>query len=1096
MKSAMMNGYKVNLVQSLEDLQYAKDYIRKVVGIDTETSGLNYITDTIAGYCFAGGSPIQGFYYPVRHLIGKNLPIEPIVEYMQYCLDNKKCMLFNKSFDFSMMEKDCINIPLRGDHHDVQVMVWEATNEKFPGLKPSCKAYLKFEMIEFSDVAGSVGYNFRETDPELSFMYAAFDPVATVLLGRKFWNDFPYIRKIYPVDNLCTEVARRMGKIDIKLDYDILRKSLEQEEKVLRELRNKAHQLAGYEFNVGCYSDDTEFLTKVGFKRYDEIKSDDEIAQYNPDTDDIEYVIPTDRVLAVADRTILFKNSKISMQVTENHRMWSAWNNYPYKIKRADSLLNGMFNTKVCWKHEGIERVEPFVFDEVRVGNRVYDKSWSFDADTFIEYLGMYLADGHAGVHDKANTLTLVQSTKDKKSETLSWLRGLNTRMGHFFNESEDKSREIIQFQKSNKNVCAYLIEVSQVDGVKRIPKFVYDLSYRQRMLYLEAFLRGDGSYNCSTCSILHASNKDLIDDFQILCAGLGLRTNPYQFKRKKNSSIRGVSFIGEPKGCMSMSVSSKSDHVRVTKSNVYLSSDSKRVVCFSVPTGLLVTRKDGYIAISGNSNRDKAEALNRFVNLTQKTKTGQFCVKDEVLQNIDHPLAQTILAYSKQVKYISSFIKALLAIEGKPFYSNMKLTAVPCLTKHNFVVLRHRGLVSISEVAAGDEILTRFGWKRVLHSESKWSDFVVAFSTKSDIGLEGTGHHPVLVKTEDGEKWKDIQCLEKGEKAVTLESYPCGGLEIVANQIKDKLSSNLLSFDDAAFVHVALKYICVWSKLKATESNCYLFITNEGIERLRRWGITRLSSNVLIEEHEDSYDIDWISLKEPDEDDDQYGDYVYDIEVEDVHEYVANGIVTHNTGRFATGKVKGNPYYAEVNIMGIKKEKMKRYLHYEESLPCKYFLDDNPEGAIGKQEVKAGTRDAFIAPEGYYFYTSDYKSEELALGGNLCMSGETEVTLKSGKAKLKDIVRGDVVLTPLGYRIVEERFDVGEKEAWRVTLEDGRQFECSPYHVFLVMSSSVLQFKELQYIDLEIDELLTENDEVNERDFKTALHNFRSTSE
>lgn len=746
MKSAMMNGYKVNLVQSLEDLQYAKDYIKKVVGIDTETSGLNYITDTIAGYCFAGGSPIQGFYYPVRHLIGKNLPIEPIVEYMQYCLDNKKCMLFNKSFDFSMMEKDCINIPLRGDHHDVQVMVWEATNEKFPGLKPSCKAYLKFEMIEFSDVAGSVGYNFRETDPELSFMYAAFDPVATVLLGRKFWNDFPYIRKIYPVDNLCTEVARRMGKIDIKLDYDILRKSLEQEEKVLRELRNKAHQLAGYEFNVG--------------------------------------------------------------------------------------------------------------------------------------------------------------------------------------------------------------------------------------------------------------------------------------------------------------------------------------------------------------SNRDKAEALNRFVNLTQKTKTGQFCVKDEVLQNIDHPLAQTILAYSKQVKYISSFIKALLAIEGKPFYSNMKLTAVPCLTKHNFVVLRHRGLVSISEVATGDEILTRFGWKRVLHSESKWSDFVVAFSTKSDIGLEGTGHHPVLVKTEDGEKWKDIQCLEKGEKAVTLKSYPCGGLEIVANQIKDKLSSNLLSFDDAAFVHVALKYICVWSKLKATESNCYLFITNEGIERLRRWGITRLSSNVLIEEHEDSYDIDWVSLKEPDEDDDQYGDYVYDIEVEDVHEYVANGIVTHNTGRFATGKVKGNPYYAEVNIMGIKKEKMKRYLHYDESLPCKYFLDDNPEGAIGKQEVKAGTRDAFIAPEGYYFYTSDYKSEELALGGNLCMSGETEVTLKSGKAKLKDIVRGDVVLTPLGYRIVEERFDVGEKEAWRVTLEDGRQFECSPYHVFLVMSSSVLQFKELQYIDLEIDELLTENDEVNERDFKTALHNFRSTSE
>ncbi len=45
----------------------------------------------------------------------------------------------------------------------------------------------------------------------------------------------------------------------------------------------------------------------------------------------------------------------------------------------------------------------------------------------------------------------------------------------------------------------------------------------------------------------------------------------------------------------------------------------------------------------------------------------------------------------------------------------------------------------------------------------------------------------------------------------------------------------------------------------------------------------------------------------------------VYDIEVEDVHEYVANGIVTHNTGRLATGKDGKNTYFAPINLQCLE---------------------------------------------------------------------------------------------------------------------------------------------------------------------------------
>jgi DNA-directed DNA polymerase len=53
-------------------------------------------------------------------------------------------------------------------------------------------------------------------------------------------------------------------------------------------------------------------------------------------------------------------------------------------------------------------------------------------------------------------------------------------------------------------------------------------------------------------------------------------------------------------------------------------------------------------------------------------------------------------------------------------------------------------------------------------------------------------------------------------------------------------------------------------------------------------------------------------------------GDYVYDIEVEDVHEYIANGIVTHNTGRLACGKDGKNSFFSPINAQSLPKPHVK----------------------------------------------------------------------------------------------------------------------------------------------------------------------------
>ena len=71
-------------------------------------------------------------------------------------------------------------------------------------------------------------------------------------------------------------------------------------------------------------------------------------------------------------------------------------------------------------------------------------------------------------------------------------------------------------------------------------------------------------------------------------------------------------------------------------------------------------------------------------------------------------------------------------------------------------------------------------------------------------------------------------------------------------------------------------------------------------------------------------------------------GDYVYDIEVEDVHEYIANGIVTHNTGRLACGKDGKNSFFSPINAQSLPKPHVKMEDVFDLGDRCLFSKKDN----------------------------------------------------------------------------------------------------------------------------------------------------------
>lgn len=274
------NGYVLRMPQTNDDLtQVINEYKQQVkpgdfVGLDTETTGLDYYTDYIVGICISYriGNDYKGFYLPLRHRDYNNLPLDRCLKFTNWILHKYQAVLFNRSFDFSMLEKE-EHITLEGVRsHDVQVLCWEATYAKFPSLKVFYRTYCKKEIDSFASTVSSRkveeseteenSHNFGETDPTYTFDYGALDPVATLELFFKMQQLFPYIKVIYPLDNKVSEVLRILTKQVYTIDYDKIRLIKQEQEKILRKYQNECYSIAGYQFKIGSSRQKAEALSR------------------------------------------------------------------------------------------------------------------------------------------------------------------------------------------------------------------------------------------------------------------------------------------------------------------------------------------------------------------------------------------------------------------------------------------------------------------------------------------------------------------------------------------------------------------------------------------------------------------------------------------------------------------------------------------------------------------------------------------------------------------------------------------------------------------------------------------------------------------
>ena len=358
-----------------------------------------------------------------------------------------------------------------------------------------------------------------------------------------------------------------------------------------------------------CHSDDTEFLTNSGWKHYKDISANETLGTFNRDNGALEYQPYLNRweFDYDSDKTgdmFHFTSSKLDCLVTPNHNM--------LVLPRQDCKP---ISEKGKWELTQAKDIKP------RSQLRGCIENWEEgrmpelqlpDGMTFDDYLELgcyYVTEGWLGRSAKnykrqAHAVNICQSLKNVDvHEAMTQLLLRNDASIYTYEKNNATT-----FRFAGKEIQDKMFaDFGEYSYHKKLPQWMKNLPtpYLKRVLkYLvacdgntRAFRKGvnisDGKYY-SFFSI----SKQLVDDVQEIALKCGYAPKIVQRPPvKERSPIYSVYFTDAKFG--------KYPTIEETdgKTKVKRLPYQGKVVCFETPNHTLVTRRNGKIIITGNSN-------------------------------------------------------------------------------------------------------------------------------------------------------------------------------------------------------------------------------------------------------------------------------------------------------------------------------------------------------------------------------------------------------------------------------------------------------------------------------------------------------------
>ena len=343
-----------------------------------------------------------------------------------------------------------------------------------------------------------------------------------------------------------------------------------------------------------CYSPDTEFLTKDGWKLAKDILPDTQLAYYVPEKKVIRYTNAGERYTHRCTESVVYHSVSGAWNVTTNHRMWVSKNGNDFESVVADKLcdmdkftvITSSFMDDENAKHKHDETA--FTID---------GKSFTFEDMAFLLGVcirrGVITYENGGGSRDGVLTVTCDASqipVRDRLKNTFGDLITETKRL------QAGKYLKLIRFGVSLRD---YVKEnIGKTRKAFHVPVWVYDSD----TLTVEAFIAGVVGQKMmehpNDRFTFRTHSQKLADDIQRLCTMCGFFT-----RLMANKDANGKSAFTMHIQRMNLMIIGNRKRDEYRQRPVHkVTHEEMEYSCFEVPSHILVTRYRGFVSYHMNT--------------------------------------------------------------------------------------------------------------------------------------------------------------------------------------------------------------------------------------------------------------------------------------------------------------------------------------------------------------------------------------------------------------------------------------------------------------------------------------------------------------
>jgi DNA polymerase-1 len=248
---------EVRIVDTTEKLNALVEELgkAKVISFDTETTSTEEMQADIVGISLAIKAG-EGYYIPVGHSVGINLPLEQVISALQKPLTDPKIgkVAHNAKYDYIVLAKHGLKVlPITFDTMIAEFVIDPSSRNL--GLKNLAFVRLGEEMTHIEELIGKGKrrISMAEVAIESVAPYAAADAETTLRLMPILRAELERVNSMKLMDEIempLISVLANMEMTGTLLDLAFFKKMSEELAPRLAELENKVFEMAGKTFNL------------------------------------------------------------------------------------------------------------------------------------------------------------------------------------------------------------------------------------------------------------------------------------------------------------------------------------------------------------------------------------------------------------------------------------------------------------------------------------------------------------------------------------------------------------------------------------------------------------------------------------------------------------------------------------------------------------------------------------------------------------------------------------------------------------------------------------------------------------------------------